>query len=173
MTRVEEWKSLAGRILAAAKRLFETADIPQSTRDPRLVGLTLLARTVGHVEGALSEIDHKRIVEARTLTRCCRENLFWAAALAKKGDEFGNRVISDDAFSRHKRGKRLLDWSKEQEVSRDFKSKLDEFLKAEKKLRQKRHSTCSGGGPRLSERRLYHLWRAFDQLGSSLCYVIG
>lgn len=30
-----------------------------------------------------------------------------------------------------------------------------------------------GGGPRLSERRLYHLWRAFDQLGSSLCYVIG
>jgi hypothetical protein len=68
-------------------------------------------------------------VEARTLTRCCWENLFWAAALAKKGDEFVNRVIFDDAFSRHKRGKRLLNWSKAQEVPRDFERTLDEFLK--------------------------------------------
>lgn len=115
--------------MAAAKQIFETADIPENTRDPRLLALTLLARTVGNFEGALSELSNNRIVESRALVRCCWENLFWTAALARKGDEFVKKVIADDAFSRHRRGKRLLDWSKAQASPRDFESKLEEFIK--------------------------------------------
>jgi hypothetical protein len=128
VTRAEEWRSLAERILAAAREVFEAADIAENARDPRLLALTLLARTVGNFEGALSELSNNRIVESRTLVRCCWENLFWTAALAKKGDEFVQKVIADDAFSRHRRGKRLLQWSKTQASPRDFERKLEEFL---------------------------------------------
>jgi hypothetical protein len=34
------------------------------------------------------------------MARCCYENLFWIAALTKKGDEFVKAMELDDAASR-------------------------------------------------------------------------
>jgi hypothetical protein len=132
VTRIDEWKGLARRIVKAAQQIFDTADVQvteKGARDPKFIAMALLARTIGNLEGALDMIEKGKVVEARTLTRCCWENLFWAAALTKKGDEFINKIVADDAFSREKRGKRLVNWSKSQETPRDFESKLEEFLK--------------------------------------------
>jgi hypothetical protein len=40
------------------------------------------------------------LVEARTLTRSCYENLIWAAALNERGSEFVTDMLNDDATSR-------------------------------------------------------------------------
>jgi hypothetical protein len=131
VARVVEWLSLANRILVFAQRLLDTAEVPvtpQGARDARVIALALVARTISNLKGALGMIEAGQIIEARALARCCWENLFWAAALTKKGDEFVRQVVSDDAFSRVKRGKRLMNWSNEQETPRDFEAKLETFL---------------------------------------------
>jgi hypothetical protein len=84
MTKAQEWRSLAGKLLEAGAQLFDSTDIVrtlQGARDPKIVALSLLARTIGNFEGALVMLDQNRIVEARALIRCCWENLFWSAAL--------------------------------------------------------------------------------------------
>lgn len=40
------------------------------------------------------------VVEARTLTRCCYENLIWAAALNERGSEFVADMLNDEAANR-------------------------------------------------------------------------
>jgi hypothetical protein len=119
VARVDEWLSLANRILVFAQRLLDTAEVPvtpQGARDARVIAFALVARTISNLKGALGMIEAGQIIEARTLARCCWENLFWAAALTKKGDKFVRQVVSDDAFSRVKRGRRLMNWSNEQET---------------------------------------------------------
>jgi hypothetical protein len=131
MSKVRGWRALAGRILKRANDVFEGANVPlteKGAKDPKVIALALLARTVNNFEAALKMIEAGYVVEARTLTRCCWENLFWSAALVKKGEEFVQRIELDDAFSRQKRGKRLLNWSKAQEAPRDFESTLEAFL---------------------------------------------
>ncbi|MBW7965524.1 hypothetical protein [Bradyrhizobium sp. BR 10261] len=39
-------------------------------------------------EAALILLDAKQIVEARTIARCCLENLYWIVGLAEDGDNF-------------------------------------------------------------------------------------
>jgi Family of unknown function (DUF5677) len=47
-------------------------------------------------------------VEARILTRCCFENLWWIGSLQDKGDEFVKTMFHDDARSRRVRGEFIL-----------------------------------------------------------------
>jgi hypothetical protein len=92
-----------------------------------LVALTLLARTLGHFQAAVQVLGSKHVVESRTLTRCCWENLFWIAALAKKGDEFVKAMELDDAANRLKRASSLLRWAEKQDQPLDFIEKLEAF----------------------------------------------
>jgi hypothetical protein len=55
------------------------------------------------------------IVEARTLIRCCFENLFWIGGLQATGAEFVKLIKEDEAASRARRGKWLLDWNERKE----------------------------------------------------------
>lgn len=69
----------------------------EDRRDPKVVALTLLARTLGAFGAAAMLIANDHVVEARTLARCAHENLFWVAALAKEGKAFverGNSMMS-------------------------------------------------------------------------------
>jgi predicted ATPase len=50
-------------------------------------------------------------VEARTLTRCCFENLLWIAELADKGDAFVEEMVRDEVSSQQARGNMVLSWS--------------------------------------------------------------
>lgn len=48
------------------------------------------------------------VVEARTLTRCCYENLIWAAALNERGSDFVADMLNDEAASRKAVGQTTL-----------------------------------------------------------------
>jgi len=116
MSNIEAWRSLAQRLLRVAT-VFDKADIAetaQGARHPKVIALTLLARTISNFEAVLLMLNSDHIVEARTLVRCYWESLFWIAALEKKGPEFVKEIEADDNFSRRKRAGRLSTWSKDQ-----------------------------------------------------------
>ena len=127
---IEEWLALGDRLYAKGVDVFNGSQVMESelgTRDPKVVALTLLARTIGHFQAAVNLLESKHAVEARTLTRCCWENLFWIAALSKKGDEFVKAMELDDAANRMKRANKLLQWAKAQEQPLDFVETLAAF----------------------------------------------
>jgi len=131
MAHIEGWRSLASRLIAKGQAIFDNATVLEGklgTKHPKVVALTLLARTVGNFEAALLLLDDGRAVEARTLVRCCFENFFWAAALAKKGDEFVRHMELDDAASRKRRAKGLLEWAGQQDHDLDFAKNLEAFV---------------------------------------------
>jgi hypothetical protein len=95
MDIVTEWKGLAGDIRDAALGMFANAEVARTERgfaDEKILALTLLARTVSNVKGALLLLDAKRIVEARTITRCAFENLYWIVGLAEEGEAFVRKM---------------------------------------------------------------------------------
>src|SRR5262245_857304 len=77
---VAEWRALVCDIRDAGLKIFADAELLVTAKgfaDEKVLALTLLVRTVSHIKGALLLIDARRIVEARTITRCCLENLYW------------------------------------------------------------------------------------------------
>ena len=123
-----DWLQFAHRLYEKGKAIFDQSNVvesPAGTRDPKVVALALLARTMGNFQAAILLLDHGHIVEARTMARCCYENLFWIAALAKSGDEFVCAMELDDAASRMKRAEGLLEWSKKQNQRFDFAASLE------------------------------------------------
>jgi hypothetical protein len=69
-----------------------------------------LARTLGNMQAAAQLLESGHVVEARTLARCCWENLFWIAALTKQGNDFVKAMELDDAANRMKQANALLSW---------------------------------------------------------------
>ncbi len=72
-------------------------------RDPKIVSLALLCRTISNFKGAITMVREGLVTAARTLTRCCYENLIWAAALNERGSEF----VADQSESRFPDSKKL------------------------------------------------------------------
>jgi Family of unknown function (DUF5677) len=140
MSESTGWRALLTRLLSKAKTVFDTSTVledPKGTKDPKVWALALLARTIGNVEGALVLLDSGHVVEARTLVRCCYENFFCAAALVKTGDAFIKTMELDDAASRKKQAKGLLDWAGRQGHQMEFTEKLTIFADALEKLHPK------------------------------------
>jgi hypothetical protein len=77
-------------------------------RDPKIVSLALLCRTISNFKGAIVMVREGLIVEAQTLTRCCYENLIWTAALRQRGSEFVEDMLNDEAASRKAVGQTTL-----------------------------------------------------------------
>jgi hypothetical protein len=111
MDIVTEWKQLAGDIRDAALELFANAEIARTDRgfaDEKVLALTLLSRTVSNVKGVLLLLDAKRIVEARTITRCAFENLYWIVGLAEEGEAFVRKMRDDEISHRRARGQEIF-----------------------------------------------------------------
>ena len=68
----------------------------------------MLARTLSNFKGVIALACAGVTVEARILTRCCFDNLFWATRLQAKGDEFVREMALDEALSTKVRGKFIL-----------------------------------------------------------------
>ena len=121
---------LAQRLYAKGVDVFDGADVPPTEaglRYPKVIALTLLARTLSEMRAATLLLDHGQVVEARTLVRGMCENLFWAAALARKGDAFVEEMKLDDVTSRKARTAGLIEWAKAQDGSQEVVDKLDRF----------------------------------------------
>jgi hypothetical protein len=131
MASRDEWFELAHKVWKKGEAILGGARLPLTecgASDSKVVAMTLLARTLGNANAAILLVKHGSTVEARTLVRCCYENLFWIAALAKQGRDFIVQVGLDDKTNRIKRGKALLDWSAGEEREEDFEKELADFI---------------------------------------------
>lgn len=96
-------------------------------RNPKVVALTLLSRSLGNLKGAVGMVRQNLVVEARSLTRLACENLICAGALAARGTAFVNDLVLDEGASSKRKGKLLLEHA-ENEKLKDVTDKLRGYL---------------------------------------------
>lgn len=99
-------------------------------RDPKIVALTLLCRTLGNMKGAVSLVSQRLLVEAQVLARCCTENLICIGALRQTGDAFVDELLRADAASRKKQAGLAIEIYAEGEGQTDTVVRLSEVMKA-------------------------------------------
>jgi Family of unknown function (DUF5677) len=129
---IEEVERFAAKVDRAAERVFASASIwntePEAgTADPRIVAVLLLVRTLSNFRGTVILLRADRIVEARTIARCCYENLFHIAALRDDGQQFVREMGEDHAASRKARGEFLIQQTGEISEA-EWQQKLRAFL---------------------------------------------
>jgi hypothetical protein len=108
----EQWLAFAGRLIALAYAIFGEAKIEITERlfgEPKILSLALLCRTVGNFKGVVALTKEGLVVEARTLTRSCYENLYCMAALIEQGDDFVKALHQDQMRSIRSQGEFLLE----------------------------------------------------------------
>jgi hypothetical protein len=99
-------------------------------REPKVVALTLLCRTLGNLKGAVSLISQRLLVEAQVLTRCCAENLIYIGALGQTGDAFVNELLRAHAASKKKLAGLAIETYAESEEQTETVVRLSEAVKA-------------------------------------------
>src|SRR6516162_849973 len=62
-------------------------------RNPKVVALTLLSRSLANLKGGIVMVHQNLVVEARGMTRMACENLICLGGLAAQGTEFVNNLI--------------------------------------------------------------------------------
>jgi hypothetical protein len=99
-------------------------------REPKVIALTLLCRTLGNMRAAVSLLAQRLIVEAQVLTRCCTENLICLGALRQTGDAFVNELLRADAASKKKQAGLVMEAYAENEERAETVVRLSEVVKA-------------------------------------------
>jgi hypothetical protein len=105
----------------------------QGARDPKIIALALLSRTITNFKGVTIMLREGLEAEARTLTRCCFENLIYIGALHKDGSAFVELLLNDEAASRRQRGKFLLARSVRMGKHYEWEPKLTAYLDEQEK----------------------------------------
>jgi hypothetical protein len=124
------WKGLIDRLRTKGAAIFTDCSVSTTEagpRDPKVVALALLCRSLSSVEATALLLDNDMVVEARTLVRTIYENLFYVAALAVEGAEFVEKLEFDDLHSKKARAGGLLDFAKTQSERSDFYDELEAF----------------------------------------------
>ena len=98
-------------------------------REPKVIALTLLCRTLGNMKGAVSLLNQRLLVEAQVLTRCCAENLICMGALRQTGDAFVDELLRADAASKKKQAGLVIEACSEGEVHAETVVRLGEVMK--------------------------------------------
>lgn len=130
MADLAAWKELIERLRAKGAAISQDCAVPLTDagpREPGVVALTLLNRTLSTVEAATLLLDKEMVVEARTLVRTLYENLFCVADLAKRGAAFVEDLKFDDLHNRKARAGGLLEFAKAQTEKADFVEELEAF----------------------------------------------
>jgi hypothetical protein len=73
-------------------------------RDPKIVGLTILCRSISNFRAAMLLVQHEQAPEAKALVRLLYENHLWLAALRERGIEFVQDMREDEAVHRRTLG---------------------------------------------------------------------
>lgn len=93
----------AERLLGVAIDVVGAAHIVLNdnwARDPKVVGLALLSRSISNFRAAMILVREHHVMEAGVLARCIYENLLWSGALRERGLEFVKEMLKDDAANR-------------------------------------------------------------------------
>ncbi len=95
---IAAWAVLGNKVVALSKRVVLDAEFgDQSSKEfsVQLAAILLLSRTLQHFAAVRLLLENKFVVEARTIARCCYENLFWIGGLITKGHGFMEQVGGD------------------------------------------------------------------------------
>jgi hypothetical protein len=95
--------SYAQKLLDAALDVVSAARIELNqnwARDPKIVGLTILSRSISNFRASVRLVQQDQPLEARALVRLMYENLLWLAALRERGVDFVEDMRKDEAFNR-------------------------------------------------------------------------
>jgi hypothetical protein len=106
MSFSDKVQAFNAQLLRAAEQLISACKLNVTARgmlDPKVLAYLLLCRTITNFEGTLLLAKHRLAVEARTLARCCLENVFLAGGLHEQGDAFADRMKADDDAGRQQR----------------------------------------------------------------------
>ncbi len=137
------WNSLAHKLVslgyevagAAAPEVLRTDD---DRGDIRLMGVSLVARSLSNMRGTLAMVSEKQVVEARVLARCILENLFWIAGFASDPNRFRQAMIDGDRNRRGSQGQTLFETG---EMPDEAEKKLRQWLRDNKEWRTSKSAT--------------------------------
>jgi hypothetical protein len=130
MAAITTWTAMAEKLHRTGLDIFATAEVPITNNgysDENFLGLTLLARTLSNLKGALLLLGARQIVEARTITRCCLENWYWVVALAEEGAVFVRKMLGDEMTHRKHAGQSIFENGLKLEA--ETEARLREWLK--------------------------------------------
>jgi transcriptional regulator with XRE-family HTH domain len=112
------WGPHEAKALDYAERLLHTAVAiagaahveltAQWARDPKVVSLAILGRSISNFDAAMSLVEQGRVLEARVLARCLIENLLCLGNLRERGHEFVQDMINDERHNRKVLGELAL-----------------------------------------------------------------
>ena len=89
-------------VVGAAPEHVGQVELEQNwARDPKIVALTILCRSISNFRAALLLLKQEQPLEASALVRLLYENLLWLAALKERGLEFVQDMREDEAFNRN------------------------------------------------------------------------
>jgi hypothetical protein len=120
--RNASWFSLAERLNQRGQAILASVQMKiteKGAADPQLIGLLLTVRTLSNYQAIVLLAERGMIVEARTLARCCYENVYCMAALQHGRDDFVKQMVDDDSVSRRKMSNWLLQKSSRLEHAGD------------------------------------------------------
>jgi hypothetical protein len=143
-------------------------DATKGTRDPKVIALALLSRSLCHFRAVLRLLDMGLVVEARTLTRCIFENLFMQGGLAESGDQFVQKMVDDVAKSRQSRGSWVLGWLDEQEGESPYEEGLRSTMEKLRMLYPKPRAINFGEITKDGSLKNAYLW--YKQLSSDAAH---
>ena len=100
----EKLMSAAIAVVGAAK-----VEVTQDwARDPKIVALTILCRSISNFRAAMLLVQNRHTMEARALGRGLYENLLWIGALRERGPDFVKDMLNDEAFNHRSLGELTL-----------------------------------------------------------------
>jgi hypothetical protein len=97
----QKWIMFAGKLLTLCVEILGASDVPITENEfaePKILALVLLSRTHLNLKGVIAVAEKGLVVEARTLTRSCFENLFFVSNLIvgrpRRLDPFGTELAN-------------------------------------------------------------------------------
>jgi hypothetical protein len=133
MAEISEWYDFAEQLRATAMRMFDHLETPIEP-ETKIYALALLGRTISNFTGTMILLEANQVLEARILVRCCWENVFYIAGIAKKGNKLIEAMKYDDAASRLARGKWLLQNKLIDGQDKEFRAFLKSLGKSNRSL---------------------------------------
>jgi hypothetical protein len=97
------WIDFTSRCIQLGYDFLARAAIPiteKGPRDPKVFAALLLCRSISNLRSVLTLIKAAQLVEARTIARCCLENLFYIDALCADKDRFIEEMFAQDTLSK-------------------------------------------------------------------------
>jgi hypothetical protein len=131
---VETWTQFVRRLRQIGLDMFNSSDVKvmeERAADLKVLALMLLARTLSNLQGVLVLLREKRIVEARTITRCCYEDHLWVNGLVRGGKKFRSEMVHHEMKHKRITMKTIAQYQVEQEE--DVEKKIRDWMRTTKK----------------------------------------